>query len=171
MTILRTSALAAAMVASAAAGMWARPYVIGDKTADTPCGKTTLEQPASDATTARTDAAKPRATEPTAALSATSSEALITPAMKDRLRPLLAKGSDMSIYAEGFPSVERFAAVAHASHNTGVPFMMLKDRVVNQQMSLGHAIRSTKPGIDWKLEADRAEIEARSDVMSTRPLF
>jgi hypothetical protein len=115
---------------------------------------------------AKTSLPRPEVADP-----ANPSAPWIEPGLTTRLRPLIARGADIRVYSEGFPNAEKFAAVVHASKNTGVPFMVLKDRVLNQRMNLAQAIRSMQPAGDWKLEAQRAELAAKADVFATRPLF
>ena len=54
--------------------------------------------------------------------------------------------------------------VAHAARNTQVPFMVLKDRLLNQGQSLAEAIHEFKPELDAKAEVTRARAAARSDL-------
>jgi hypothetical protein len=86
------------------------------------------------------------------------------PELGERLKPLLNRGANMTIAAEGFGDAEQFAAVAHAARNTGVPFMLLKHRVVGEGKSLADAIRELQPGTNATVEAERAIAEARSDL-------
>ena len=88
------------------------------------------------------------------------------PELLGRLQPLLNKGADMSIAAEGFRDAETFAAVAHAARNTEVPFMVLKHQVVNKRKPLDKAIAELKPTANAPIEANRAKAEARSDIAS-----
>ena len=92
--------------------------------------------------------------------------AVSEPALHERLKPVLNRGADMSMAADGFKSAEEFATVAHAAHNTAVPFMLLKHRVLNEGKSLTDAIRESKPDTDAAAEAQRARAEARSDLAS-----
>ena len=84
----------------------------------------------------------------------------------ERLQPLLNRGADMAIAAEGFRDAETFAAVAHAARNTEVPFMVLKHQVVNKRKPLDKAIAGLKPTVNAPIEANRARAEARSDIAS-----
>ena len=88
------------------------------------------------------------------------------PQLHGQLKPLLMSGSNMAIAADGFTNAEQFAAVAHAARNTGVPFVLLKDRVVNKKKSLEAAIRELKPDLDSAAHAARARAEARADLES-----
>jgi hypothetical protein len=88
------------------------------------------------------------------------------PELLGRLQPLLNKGADMAIAAEGFRDAETFAAVAHAARNTEVPFMVLKHQVVNKRKPLDKAIAELKPTVNAPIEASRARAEARSDIAS-----
>ena len=67
------------------------------------------------------------------------------PALQERLKPVLNRGANMALAAEGFRSAEQFATVAHASRNTEVPFVLLKHRVLNEGKSVAEAIRESKP--------------------------
>jgi hypothetical protein len=54
--------------------------------------------------------------------------------------------------------------VAHAARNSGVPFMVLKHRVLNEKRTLADAIGEAKPDIDARAEVARARAAARSDL-------
>lgn len=83
-----------------------------------------------------------------------------------RIRPLLTQGTDLNLAAEGFTSGEQFAAVAHASHNTAIPFVVLKNRVLEKGMSLKAAIHELKPDLNAAVEANKASAEAQWTVAS-----
>ena len=118
--------------------------------------------PASETTTAaRTPA--PKQLRLVSALPRVSPDA---PELLGRLQPLLNRGADMTIAAEGFRDAETFAAVAHAARNTEVPFMVLKHQVVNKRKPLDKAIAELKPTVNAPIEANRAKAEARSDIAS-----
>jgi len=82
----------------------------------------------------------------------------------DRMQPLLKRGAQLEIAAEEFTSAEQFATVAHAANNTEIPFMVLKDRVVNEGKSVQAAIAELKPELNAKAEAERARAAAKKDV-------
>ena len=86
------------------------------------------------------------------------------PELLDRLQPLLNRGADMKIASEGFRDAELFASVAHAAKNTEVPFVLLKQRVLREGMTLDRAIAELKPKANASIEASRARAEARSDI-------
>ena len=83
-----------------------------------------------------------------------------------RIRPLLSQGTDVTLAADGFTSGEQFAAVAHAAHNTGIPFVVLKQRVLEKHMSLKAAIHELKPNLNAAVEANKASAEAQWTVAS-----
>ena len=89
---------------------------------------------------------------------------LISPALARHVKPLLRSGADVTVAADGFRSAAEFVTVARAARNTGVPFMLLKHRVVSEGRSLARAIESSKPELDGTLEAQRAAAEARVDM-------
>jgi hypothetical protein len=122
---------------------------------------------------ARRTTASPRETKrrtPSAALRRTPPGATerivpaVAPTLHEVLKPVLNKGADMDIASENFVDGEQFAAVAHAARNTGVPFMVLKHRVLDEGKSLEAAIREYKPNLNAVVEARRAQAEAKSDI-------
>jgi len=88
------------------------------------------------------------------------------PELHARIKPVLARGTKLTLAADGFTSAEQFATLAHAARNTQVPFILLKHRVLSEGQSLEEAIRASKPDIDARVEALRAKGEARADILS-----
>ena len=87
-----------------------------------------------------------------------------SPELEHRLKPLLNKGTKMDSAAEGFKDWRDFATIAHASHNTQVPFVVLKHHVLNEGRTLESVISEFKPDLDAKAEASRAREEAAQDL-------
>jgi hypothetical protein len=87
-----------------------------------------------------------------------------SPELEHRLKPLLKQGTNMDSAAEGFKDWRDFATIAHASHNTQVPFVVLKHRVLNEGRTLESVISEFKPDLDAKAEASRAREEASQDL-------
>lgn len=54
-------------------------------------------------------------------------------------------------------------AAVHVSHNLGIPFTDLKEKMLGGD-SLGKAIRALKPDADAKAEAKKANREAKGDL-------
>jgi hypothetical protein len=86
------------------------------------------------------------------------------PELRNRVKAVLNPGSRLEIAAADFDTSEQFVTVAHAARNTEVPFVVLKDRVLNQGQSLAEAIREFKPALDAQSEVQRARAAARSDL-------
>ncbi len=86
------------------------------------------------------------------------------PELHARMKPVLARGTRLPLAVEGFTSAEQFATIAHAAHNTQVPFSLLKHRVLVEGQSLENAIAASKPEIDARSEAQRARQEAKADI-------
>ena len=86
------------------------------------------------------------------------------PELRNRVKAVLNPGSRPEVAAENFDTAEEFMTVAHAARNTNVPFMVLKDRVLNRGQSLAEAIREFKPELDAQAEVTRARAAARSDL-------
>jgi hypothetical protein len=86
------------------------------------------------------------------------------PELQQRAKQVLNPGAKLELAAADFHSVEQFMTVAHAARNTGVPFMVLKDRVLNQKETLTDAIHEFKPEVDAKSEVARAKAAAEHDL-------
>ncbi len=86
------------------------------------------------------------------------------PEFRDRVKAVLNPGSRLEIAAADFDNAEQFMTVAHAARNTKVPFMVLKDRVLNRGQSLAEAIREFRPELDANAEVTQARAAARADL-------
>ncbi len=88
-----------------------------------------------------------------------------TPGLAEKAKAVLNKGSDVDIAVSGFQSPQQFLAVAHAAKNVGIPFMVLKEKVLTERMSLAHAITAlSKNSVNASFEVKRAESEAKADL-------
>lgn len=92
------------------------------------------------------------------------SVSLTAPALHERLKPVLARGTKMDLAIEGFDTAEAFATMAHAARNTAVPFVLLKHRVLIEGQSLAAAIRASRPELNGDAEVARARRAARADL-------
>ena len=86
------------------------------------------------------------------------------PEFRNRVKEVLNPGAKPEIAAANFASAEQFMTVAHVARNTQVPFMVLKERVVNQRQSLAQAIHELRPDLDARAEVTRARAAARQDL-------
>jgi hypothetical protein len=156
-TTAKSLALIAGLTGAIALGIWAAPRLI-DRPADTPA--TVVAEPAAaPAPKARVETRRrvhPAPVAPAVAVDA--------PELHARLKPVLNRGTKMNLAAEGFSTAEQFATVAYAAKNTGVPFVVLKHRVLEEGKSLTAAIRELKPDLDAASEARRARAAAREDL-------
>lgn len=158
-----TAALLGGVLAVGALGVWLGPSLMeGDSDVAAPSMATA---PAGEETAAPPRARAPRATvrrdvEKTTRPSLPATQ----PDLQARLKPVLNRGTRMEIAAEGFRDAEQFATVAHAARNTGVPFAVLKHRVLEEGQTLSRAIRSSKPDLDAQREVTRARRAARDDI-------
>ena len=184
MTVGKAAALTVGFVGAVALGVAIGPSVrsgMSDMTDRTHVGSTTdSKAPATEP--ARTAADRPRAKAapaPVAKMKADTDEGTPVavaanavradePRVQQRLKPVLNRGANMQIAAEGFLTAEEFATVAHAARNTQVPFMVLKHHVLNEKQpvtdSVAEAIREFKPELDAKAEVARAQRQAREDL-------
>jgi len=86
------------------------------------------------------------------------------PTLQKALKPLLNRGTNMDKAADGFQTGMQFAAVAHASKNTEVPFVVLKHRVLDEKKTLASAIHESKPDLNAKRESAKAWDQARREL-------
>jgi len=170
MTIGKTLALTAGFAGAMALGMaigtsWMQRDPVEPAAVDQPISAApspAVAEPSRPARASRSaKATKPAAeatTAPVSKVTASDEE------LQLRMKKVLNRGADVSVAADGFKSGEQFAMVAYASKNTGVPFMLLKHRVLNEGMSLEQAILESKPVADAATEVTRAQAAARADV-------
>ena len=172
-------ALVLAFVGAVALGIWIGPHVTHrdtvavaptaqapDVSSEQQAAPVARRAPASERATTKPVTTTASTTKRTPAGATARTVPAAAPALHDVLKPLLNKGADMGLASEEFVNAEQFAAVAHASRNTELPFMVLKHRVVEEGKSLEDAIRELKPSLNAAAEADRARAEAKSDVLS-----
>ena len=167
MTMGKMTALALGLVGGFALGVWTGPHVVQRSenvaVADDASVVWGSGLPEETAAPSRKTAAPSRET---AAAAASARVDVSAPDLQERLKPVLNRGANMAVAAEGFHSAEQFATVAHAARNTEVPFLLLKHRVLNEGKSVAEAIRESKPAVDAAVEASLAQAQARSDIAS-----
>jgi hypothetical protein len=174
--ILLIVVLVAVFVAGAATGpairdQWARADA-PDATVATPAADPAPAAPARSARRmARSKPSSSRANDVVAAEKApdtirTIPVAVWEPELRDRAKAVLSPGSRLEIAAADFDDTEQFLTVAHAARNTRVPFVVLKDGLLNRRQSLAETIREFKPELDAKAEVRKARSAAREDLDS-----
>jgi hypothetical protein len=173
MTAGKGLALSVALAGAFALGAWLRPQLT-----TTPAATTMVEVPVSAAASPTEPAPAPAPAAPTTATAtakagsdtASPGEARVlaisasAESVQRRARTLLSFGTDVKTAASGFRNAEQFMTLAYAAKNTEIPFVLLKHRVLTEGKSLADAIRELKPGLDATLEANRARLEARSEL-------
>ena len=86
------------------------------------------------------------------------------PPVKQHVKRLLSDGADVAMAANGFHNARQLMTVAYAARNTQIPFVLLKHRVLTERMSLGRAIRESRPELNESAEVSRARAEAKADL-------
>ena len=163
MTIGKMTALGFGLVGAFALGVWTGPHITQRASDPTSAVHETITVPETPDEAKPADA--PRSAR-RASAARTANVDVTAPALQDRLKPVLNRGANMAMAAEGFQSAEQFATVAHAARNTSVPFLLLKHRVLNEGKSVAEAIRESKPAVNAAAEANLARAQARSDIAS-----
>jgi len=163
MTVGKITALGFALVGAFTLGVWTGPHLMHRSEQAASAVSETGGVP--DAPSVAETAAAP-ASAPRKAIAPAARVDVAAPQLHARLRPVLNRGADMTLAAEGFRSAEQFATVAHAARNTEVPFLLLKYRVLSEGKSVAEAIRESKPAVNAAVEANLARAQARSDIAS-----
>jgi hypothetical protein len=84
-----------------------------------------------------------------------------------KLQSRLPSGTNLMTAAADFRNLGQFVAAVNVSNNLGISFTQLKTKMVDEGLSLGQAIQSTKPTANATVEADRAERDARVIIAET----
>jgi len=185
MTVGKATALAAGLVGAVAVGVAIGPAVQDTWTSRT-APKTTAAAPMTESEVAPKAApvAKPvKRTTPTLVRETKAPEpefaplpakqpggvssvavSVWEPELRDRVKAVLNPGTKIELAADDFTTAEQFVTVAHAARNTQVPFVVLKDRVLNEGQTLAEAIHEFKPELDAKAEVVRARAAAQADL-------
>jgi hypothetical protein len=61
-----------------------------------------------------------------------------------KLRTRLPAGTDLMTAADGFKNLGQFVSTVNASYNHGLSFEGLKQRIVDEHMSLGQAMKDMR---------------------------
>ena len=65
--------------------------------------------------------------------------------LASKLQSRLPAGTNLTLAAADFRNLGQFVAAVNVSNNLGIPFMDLKTRMVDRDMSLGQAIQDARP--------------------------
>ncbi|HUR21047.1 MAG TPA: hypothetical protein VMZ90_09590 [Vicinamibacterales bacterium] len=84
------------------------------------------------------------------------------PPVQNIARSVLNEGTDVGMAADGFNDATLFVSTAYAARNTGIPFVILKHRMLKEGHTLSEAIRMSKPELDAVVEMERARAKARA---------
>jgi hypothetical protein len=86
------------------------------------------------------------------------------PSVQKLAGSVLNQGTNVEMAAEGFNDATLFVSTAYAARNTGIPFVILKHRMLKLGYTLSEAIRVSKPELDAVGEMERARTKARAAV-------
>jgi hypothetical protein len=160
MSLTKAALVAMGMIGSMAVGVLIAPYV----TERTPRASTPVAVAAEPFKVADAPVGMQPSRPPSATMIRIAAVATDAPALQARIKPALARGTNVQMAAAGFGSAEQFATVAHLSRNTGIPFVLLKHRVLNEGRTMTAAVKMSRPDVNAELEVNRARAEARSDI-------
>ena len=157
--------------AAFALGVWTGPYVtdsIHAERAEATSPVVQVEQPAAAAEASRPAPRLTRRVVQTSANPAANPfEPLMTaaaPPVQQHAKSLLNEGTNVEMAAHGFTDATLFVSTVYAARNTGIPFMLLKHRMLKEGYTLSEAIRLSKPELDAVEEMERARTKARAVV-------
>jgi len=161
----KTLTLIAGLTAAIGLTIWATPRLI-EMSNDRPAAAAVVAEPAAAPAPAAPVETRRRVVKREAVVPAVAVDA---PELHARLKPVLNRGTKLELAGDGFASAEQFAMVAHAAKNTGVPFAVLKHRVLDEGKSLAAAIRESKSDLNAAAEVQKARAAARADLRELAP--
>ena len=167
MKLIKASMLVLAVGAAFALGVWTSPYVtdsIRDGRIEAASPVVQVEQPAAAAEASRP---APRLTRRVVRTTANPFEPIMTasaPPVQQHAKSMLNEGTNVEMAAHGFTDATLFVSTVYAARNTGIPFMVLKHRMLKEGYTLSEAIRLSKPELDAVEEMERARTKARAVV-------
>ena len=162
MTFAKASALALGLVGMFALGVWTGPYLTETTRTEETAPIAKVDQPLAPA-----DAPQPapRLTRRIDRPAANPFEPVMSPSappVQKLAGSVLNQGTNVEMAADGFNDATLFVSTAYAARNTGIPFMVLKHRMLNEGHTLSEAIRMSKPELDAVVEMERARTKARA---------
>ena len=86
--------------------------------------------------------------------------------LSSKLQPLLPAGTNVQDAASGFKNLGQFVAAVHVSHNLGIPFDQLKNKMTAGD-SLGKALHELNPNLshkETKAAVKKGKQEAKNDI-------
>jgi hypothetical protein len=165
MKLIKASTLVLALGGAFALGVWTGPYLTESlrtaRTETTPVMQ--VDQPATE----QSPRPSTRVARADVRPAANPFEPVMTPSaepVQKIARSVLNEGTDVGIAADGFNDATLFVSTAYAAKNTGIPFMVLKHRMLKEGHTLSEAIRMQKPELDAVVEMERARTKARAVV-------
>lgn len=96
-----------------------------------------------------------------------STNPVLSKTLQDRLGSLLPAGTSLTDAASGFKNLGQFIAAVHVSHNLGIPFNDLKDKMTSGD-NLGKAIKELQPDSNHKSEAKKAKKQEKADLKALK---
>ena len=177
MKLIKASMLVLALGCAFALGIWTGPYMtdsVRSARTETTTPVVQVEQPPSAPSELRrstlyaSEAASESVNRVARAVvrpAANPFEPVMTPSapsVQNIARSVLNEGTDVGMAADGFNDATLFVSTAYAARNTGIPFVILKHRMLKEGHTLSEAIRMSKPELDAVVEMERARAKARA---------
>ena len=165
MKFIKASMVVLAIGAAFALGVWTGPYLM--ESARTARMDATTPVVQVDQPVAVEEAPRPatRVARVVARPVANPFEPVMTasaPSVQKLAGSVLNQGTNVEMAADGFNDATLFVSTAYAARNTGIPFVVLKHRMLKEGHTLSEAIRMSKPELDAVLEMERARTKART---------
>lgn len=167
MKFIKASMLVFALGVAFGFGVWTGPYLTDSVRAarmEPATPATQVEQPAAAEESSQPAMRVTRAVVRPAANPFEPIKTASDPSVQKLAGPLLSPGTNVEMAADGFNDATLFVSTAYAARNTGIPFVILKHRMLKLGYTLSDAIRLSKPELDAVLEMERARTKARSAI-------
>lgn len=167
MKFIKASMLVLALGFAFGLGVWTGPYLtdsVRAARAEEPPPAVQVDQPA-----ATEDAPQPavrvaRGVVPPAVNPFVPIKTASDASVKKLAGSVLNQGTNVEMAADGFNDATLFVSTAYAARNTGIPFVILKHRMLKLGYTLSEAIHLSKPELDAIAEMERARTKARAVV-------
>ena len=89
--------------------------------------------------------------------------------LASKLQSLLPTGTDLTTASQGFKNLGQFVAAVHVSHNLDIPWDQFRAKMIGPpKESLGKTIHALKPDANSKVEANKANKQAKQDINESK---
>jgi hypothetical protein len=167
MKFIKASMLVLALGGAYAIGVWTGPFLtesVRTASTETTAPAVQVDRPYASETTQKPATRVARGVVRPAVNPFEPTMSATAPPVQKLAQSVLNQGTDVGMAADGFSDATLFVSTAYAARNTGIPFVLLKHRMLKEGLTLSEAIRISKPELDAVGEMERARTKARATI-------